>query len=595
MNGNDYTLETFTREAAPLLGLIRDTKRLGNVRRKLFNKVSSIQFETFLESRKVPFDDRLIVRDCARAFRGILKEKSDKKSGFSVAQALWDFARGVPRTDLSPGFFAEMIHLVRGIQGRTGLLPLIDTGMKEKKKGRKAAIARSEDLDRLWTKVASIMARYEDGLSEEAVARRAKRRKAITNIIGADPTDWENWGWQANHVVKDAKLLSRLLPLTEEENRNVTRARELGLPFGITPYYLSLMDETDEQGRDRAVRAQVLPPKSYVSEMGTRHREASQNFDFMLERDTSPLDLVTRRYPAIAILKPFNTCPQICVYCQRNWEIDEAMAPTAMANPETLEKAMAFIEQHPSIQEVLVTGGDPLVLPDNHLNKILSRLAEIKSVDFIRIGTRTPVTMPMRVTSELAELLGSYRKPGIREVAVMTHVEHPYEVTPEFVTAVDRLRREGIGVYNQLVYTFFVSRRFEAARLRILLRRCGVDPYYTFVPKGKGETSAYRVPLSRLLQEQKEETRLLPGTRRTDEAVYNVPGLGKNYVRAFQNRDLISVLPDGSRAYEFHPWEKMIARRKPYVGIDVPILEYLERLAAIGENIEDYSSIWYYY
>ena len=592
---NNYNLEAFTVEAAPLLDQIRDLKSIGNVRRRLYNKVSSIQFEAFSESARVPFDERLIVRDCARAFRVTLKEKSDRKSGFSVARALWDIARGIPRPDLQPGFFAEMIHLMRGIQGRPGFLSPADIIVNEKRKGRKAALIRSDDLDRLWTRVSSVMTRYADGLSEEARERRAGRRESIVREMGADPADWERWQWQAGHVVKEPEKLSRLVPLTETENRAVTRARELGLPFGITPYYLSLMDEDPSSGRDRAVRAQVLPPESYVNEMGACRGDRSRSFDFMLERDTSPVDLVTRRYPAIAILKPFNTCPQICVYCQRNWEIDEAMSPKAMARPETLEKAYAYIEAHPAIREVLVTGGDPLVMSDAMLQKILGRLAGIKSVDMIRLGTRTPVTLPMRITPELAALLGSFRRPGRREICVVTHVEHPYEVTPEFVTAVDRLRRQGISVYNQQVFTFFVSRRFETASLRLLLRRCGVDPYYTFVPKGKEETEAYRVPLARILQEQKEEARLLPGTRRTDEAVYNVPRLGKNYVRAFQNRDLISILPDGARVYEFHPWEKMITRRQPFVGIDVPVLAYLKRLTDIGEEVADYDSIWYYY
>jgi lysine 2,3-aminomutase len=163
------------------------------------------------------------------------------------------------------------------------------------------------------------------------------------------------------------------------------------------------------------------------------------------------------------------------------------------------------------------------------------------------------------------------------------------------VTAIDRLRRHGIAVYNQLVYTFYVSRCFEAARLRLLLKRCGVDPYYTFAPKGKAETRAYRVPLARLLQEQKEEARLLPGLRRTDEVVYNVPGLGKNHLRAFQHRDLVSILPDGARVYELHPWEDRGTRRQPYIGTDVPIYEYLTLLAASGETPEDYGSIWYYF
>jgi lysine 2,3-aminomutase len=106
----------------------------------------------------------------------------------------------------------------------------------------------------------------------------------------------------------------------------------------------------------------------------------------------------------------------------------------------------------------------------------------------------------------------------------------------------------------------------------------------------------YRVPIARLLQEQKEEARLLPGMSRTDEAVYNVPGMGKNYLRARQHRDLISILPDGTRLYEFHPWEKNITRNiSTHIGQDVPILDYLIRLEAAGEDVSDYETIWYYF
>jgi len=201
----------------------------------------------------------------------------------------------------------------------------------------------------------------------------------------------------------------------------------------------------------------------------------------------------------------------------------------------------------------------------------------------------------MRITSDLASMLGSFREPGRRDICLVTHVEHVSEVTPEFVTAVDRLRRQGLAVYNQLVFTFHVSRRFEAAALRRLLRTCGVEPYYTFAPKGKEETLDYRVPIARILQEQQEEARLLPGMRRTDAPVFNVPGLGKNHLRAAQNRDVVSILPDGSRVYEFHPWEKNIVERDSYISQDVPLLTYIDRLAAIGEDPGEYSSIWYYY
>lgn len=178
---------------------------------------------------------------------------------------------------------------------------------------------------------------------------------------------------------------------------------------------------------------------------------------------------------------------------------------------------------------------------------------------------------------------------------MVTHFEHAYEITPEAMQAVQKFRMCGMNVYNQLVYTFYNSRKFEACFLRDKLRLIGVDPYYTFNTKGKEETQDYRVPIPRLLQEQKEEARLFPGSVRTDEVVFNVPGMGKNYLRATQHHDMITILPDGRRMYEFHPWEKKISNVDTYLYTDVSIYDYLQRLESSGENLEDYKTIWYYY
>jgi lysine 2,3-aminomutase len=537
------------------------------------------------------------VRDCVRAFIRMLTRRSEDKAEFSIAGAIGDIASGRRRPDLSPAFCSDLYFLLLGLQGkgpRTRLadLHLIPSYME----GREAAVERSKQLDMLQSEVMKRMAEYDTGLSPESVKRRRNRRRAILKELNASAKDWKDWRWHLRNVQRDPDQLSRLVALSGEELRAIQAARRYRLPFGVTPHYLSLMDDDPEAGRDRAIRAQVMPPLSYVEQMGSYDQAERACLDFMRESDTSPEDLITRRYAGICILKPFNTCPQICVYCQRNWEISDAMEPGALASESEIARAVEWIRAHPAIYEVLVTGGDPLAMSDEVLDRILSALAAIPSVERIRIGSRTPVTLPMRITDSLARLLSRYRIPSKRQVSVVTHIQHPYEVTPDTARAVERLRRRGIPVYNQLVYTFYSSRRFEAAFLRRQLALVGVDPYYTFNTKGKEETIAYRVPIARLLQEQKEEARLLPGLLRTDAPVYNVPGLGKNYLRASQHRDLISILPDGSRLYEFHPWEKNISRiTSTHLAKDVPILDYLDRLEAIGEDASDYGTIWYYF
>jgi lysine 2,3-aminomutase len=205
------------------------------------------------------------------------------------------------------------------------------------------------------------------------------------------------------------------------------------------------------------------------------------------------------------------------------------------------------------------------------------------------------VTLPQRVTDSLVRDINHFHSPGKREIVLVTHFEHPYEVTPQAMEATQKFRRYGMEVNNQLVYTFYNSRKFEAAALRLKLRLIGVAPYYTFNTKGKEETDDFRVPIARLLQEQQEEARLLPGTVRTDEIVFNVPKLGKNYLRASQHHDIIAILPDGRRVYEFHPWEKKLSLVDTYIYTDVSIYDYLNKLKQHGENPSRYKTIWYYY
>lgn len=590
-----YHMEECLKEGKIILQNIKNCTDIDSARSILYGTVTGIQYERHGKNPNQCSDHEVVImRDCARAFRSMIAERSDSLSGFSVTKALWDLSRGFRRDDLSEGFFAEMIHLFKGLRGVSSGQNL-EKSYLEDISGRDAACVRSDELDIIWANMESTMKRYPNGLTEESINRRKVRRKEILAALGGSEKDWNDWHWQVKNIIKGPDVLSSLAILSDEEHEAVRKAAQFRIPFGITPYYVSLMDNDPQTGRDRAIRTQVIPTSTYVDLMAAHGDNRAEAFDFMLEADTSPVDLITRRYPAVVILKPFNTCPQICVYCQRNWEIEQAMAPRAMASRKAIENACNWIKEHPAIKEVLVTGGDPLAMTDKALEFILGKISEIDHVEMIRIGSRIPVTMPMRITPKLADILGRFRKPGKRDVALVTHIEHVYEVTPEMIAAVDLLKRQGISVYNQHVFTFFVSRRFEAAALRKLIRVCGIDPYYTFAPKGKDETADYRVPLARILQEQKEESRLLPGSRRTDEPVYNVPGLGKNYLRAYQHRDLLSIQPDGSRVYEFHPWEKNIVERSAYVGTDIPILTYLSRLSDMGENPEDYSSIWYYF
>jgi lysine 2,3-aminomutase len=591
-------------EANPEIhSILSESDDLDIVRDNLYTWLDHAERKIFDLDNDYHILEKAIVRECIRAFRSIIGPINEHRTGISALLYLWKLANGKldkVEDEISAGFLEEFINLFRGVNGQSNIYSEtqeIKKGIPEflLLEGREASIARDEILDDIGGNINKYVSKYPSGLGDEVIAWREENRERILRYFEGTEDDWHDYQWQLRNVIRDAKPLLDLIELTSEQQDAVKKAAENKIPFGITPYYLSLMDNNLSIGYDHAVRAQVIPPPDYVNMMSEHRKDRDMAFDFMGEHDTSPVDLVTRRYPGIAILKPFNTCAQICVYCQRNWEIDQVLDPDALAHDDVIDNAIEWFKKHRSIGDVLVTGGDPGIMNDDIFREILQKLADIPHIYRIRIGTRTPVVLPMRWTDEFVDMLASFHNPPNREIAIVTHCEHSYEITPEMMESVQKIKSKAISVYNQEVFTVENSRRFETAKLRLDLKSIGIDPYYTFNMKGKAETQRYMVPIARILQERKEEARLLPGLDRTDEPVFNVPKLGKNHLRSQQDHRLVMIRPDGSRVYEFHPWEKNIKAVPPYNYIDVPIYDYLEELAARGENIRDYRTIWYYY
>jgi lysine 2,3-aminomutase len=606
------SLQENLRQADPdLYRLLRDSATVRMARDALYLYLNNRERELYgLDGDSHPLE-HVTARECLRVFKNLIAPRNEAQAGFSTLELLWRFACADerPGEQVDGGFVLEFVHLCRGMAGRSGIaagwlgpileedgIQVVDFGQIE---GRAAGVARSDFLDQVGERVRALVNHHPAGLDPELLAKREKNKQRILDYLDATPVLWNNYAWQLGHIFKGADALPRLeqlIPMTDEEREAIRLCVEYGIPFGITPYYLSLFDfDSAGRGEDAQVRSQVIPPMHYVQCMIEHRDDREYYFDFMGEHDTSPIDLVTRRYASIAILKGYDTCPQICVYCQRNWEIAGPMEAGALPPQEKLDAALDWFAEHPSLQGVLITGGDPLFLSDRRIEYMMERLAAMDHIVNIRWGTRAPVTMPMRITDNLAELLGRYIEPGRRNIGVVTHIESAAEVTPDLAEAVYRLRRQGLYVYNQQVFTLHTSRRFQTVATRIAMKKTGVDPYYTFYPKGKEETSDYTTPLARILQERKEEARLLPGAFRTDEPVFNVPRLGKNHVRAWQDRELIAIRPDGCRVYLWHPWEKGITSMNPWLYTDNSIHQYLQDLERIGENPADYASIWYYY
>jgi lysine 2,3-aminomutase len=604
-------MEEFRQVAPSIYRLLQDSSSVEAACENLYIYLNNQEKDLYGADGDLHPLEHATARECIKVLKTLIAPRNEAQVGFSTLDYVWQLAKDSDSASrqVDEGFILEFVHLFKGLHGRSGLargwlgpvlagdgIEVVDFGQIE---GRAAGVARSDFLDQVAERVWALVARHPTGLDPDLIARRGQNKERILDFFDATPLHWDNYAWQLGHIFKGPEALPRLeqlIPMTDEEKEAIRLCVEYGIPFGITPYYLSLFDfNSADRHEDAQVRSQVIPPMHYVKRMIEHQDDREYYFDFMGEHDTSPIDLVTRRYASIAILKGYDTCPQICVYCQRNWEITGPMEAGALPPKEKLDAALDWFASHTSLRDVLITGGDPFFLRDQRIEYMMDRLAAMDHLVNIRWGTRAPVTVPMRITDELAELLGRYVEPGQRNVGVVTHIESAAEVTPEMADAVYRLRQHGLYVYNQQVLTLHTSRRFQTVANRIAMKKIGVDPYYTFYPKGKEETSDYTTPLARVLQERKEEARLLPGSFRTDEPVFNVPRLGKNHVRAWQDRELIAIRPDGRRVYFWHPWEKGITPMVPWIYTDNSIYKYLQDLEQLGEDPQDYESMWYYY
>ncbi|PNX53803.1 MAG: KamA family radical SAM protein [Thermoplasmata archaeon M9B2D] len=530
-------------------------------------------------------------RECIKILKNVIRTENERTTHFSALRALIDLAKNKKDAvnHVQAGFVCEFINLFKGINGKSDktddvfILPSDST---------EASIVRSEKLDSYAKKMNEYLSRHKSGLEPELIVKQKALKKKILDYFQASETDWKTYQWHLTHVIREKHSLSSLISLENDELEGLQVAEQNQIPFEITPYYLSLFNETGRTRDDQGIRAQVLPSKTYCTNV-IDNRKKHIDMDFMGEKSTNPVEGITRRYPQIVILKPVNVCPQICVYCQRNWELEPSTQ--VKTKDEDINNAIEWINQNKYINEVLVTGGDPFILPDDYLDKMLAKLASIDHVERIRIGTRTLVTLPCRITEALVDILHQYHEIGKREICIVTHFEHVAEITPEVLECIKKIRNRGISIYNQQVFTYYTSLKYQTAALRKILKISGIDPYYTFNTKGKEETIDFRVPIARIQQERKEEARFLPGLVRTDEPVFNVPKLGKSHLRAWQDHEIIMILASGQRVYRFYPWESSVTLVDAYLYTDVSIYDYLKRLANDGQDLDEYKTIWYYF
>jgi lysine 2,3-aminomutase len=294
----------------------------------------------------------------------------------------------------------------------------------------------------------------------------------------------ESWQAQLRASVRTVEQLARVLDLTPEELDGARRAEREGLPLAITPYYLSLCDRHDPAC---PVRKQCVPsieesrevPGDLADPLGEEEHEVAPH--------------LVRRYPDRVLLLATDRCAVYCRFCTRSRIVGDGGGPVPI---DRLEPAFAWIAAHPEIRDVIVSGGDPLAMATDRLDRLLTRIRAIPTVETIRLATRVPVTLPMRITTELVEALRKHHP-----VWVMTHFNHPKELTPESIAACERLADGGFPVMNQTVLLAGIND--DADVLEKLFRglvRARVRPYYLLQTDPVRGTGHLRTPLAKGLE-----------------------------------------------------------------------------------------------
>lgn len=325
---------------------------------------------------------------------------------------------------------------------------------------------------------------------------RVNRRKELFGDV--PDSEWNDWRWQVRNRIETVEELKKYLPLTLEEeasaNQCVAKFR-----MAITPYYLSLIDPNDPHDPIRRqsvpTAAELIPCKNDI-------------VDPLHEDEDSPVPGLTHRYPDRVLFLITDMCSMYCRHCTRRRFAGSQDKP---ASQERIDAGIEYIRNTPQVRDVLLSGGDALLVSDKRLEYIISQLRAIDHVEIIRIGTRTPVVMPQRITPELVEMLKKYHP-----IWLNTHFNHPHEITEDSKRACERLANAGVPLGNQSVLlkgvndSIFTMRKLvhELVKIRVrpyYLYQCdlsmGLVDFRTTVSKGidiieglRGHTSGFCVP-----------------------------------------------------------------------------------------------------
>lgn len=315
---------------------------------------------------------------------------------------------------------------------------------------------------------------------------------------GVAPHDWADWRWQLRNRVSSLEQVEKLIPLSPKERAGIVISRGK-LAFSVTPHFFNLIDPSDP---GCPIRRQVIPS---VEESETAPWEMA---DPCGEDSHMPAPGLVHRYPDRVLFLVTDRCASYCRYCTRSRVVSGVGEQELHTN---FEEAYRYLEEHTEIRDVLLSGGDALLLSDSKLDAILTRLRSIPHIQFLRIGSRVPIFLPQRITPELCAMLRKHHP-----LWMSVHVNHPRELTSEVRDALGRLADAGIPLGNQSVLLAGVNDDLPVMKdLVQKLLLCRVRPYYLYqcdlikgsahlrssVAKGieiieglRGHTSGYAVP-----------------------------------------------------------------------------------------------------
>lgn len=292
----------------------------------------------------------------------------------------------------------------------------------------------------------------------------AIRKNQILQILDASEDDWLNWRWQQKNRISDSRILDQILGLSDLERKRIEKVGKV-YQWAVTPYYLSLIDRNYNES---PIYKQAIPDAEELSAGGcSDSHEASR---------PSPAPGVTLVHSQRAVLKVTNQCAMLCRHCSKKRRPGQLDKRTAGWD---LTKALNYIRKNKEIKEVIIGGGDALLLNDQTLDWILHQLHCMSHVEIKRIKTRVPVTLPQRVTPGLCEVLRRYAP-----VHVTAQFNHPRELSPEARQAVERLQSAGVVFANQAILLHGVNDNpLTLKRLQKMLQQARVELDFILQPR----------------------------------------------------------------------------------------------------------------